>query len=350
MNDIYESIEQWRAEGAQMALATVITVSGSAPRGEGAKMVITRDGKIAGSVSGGCVESDVAQAAQDVFATGHPVIVHYGINRNMMWDVGLSCGGAIDVFIEPLPQLLPPSNPSRPLAICTVVRGPSRIGAKLMLDDAGQTSGGLGDASLEAQARQAAQSLMEAGQSKTVALGAYEVFIDACIPEARLLIVGAVHIAVALCEMAARAGFSVTVIDPRPALCNHDRFPDAANLVVDWPQDALAKLVIDENTYVAVLTHDEKFDDPSLLHVLPLHPRYVGAIGSKKTQALRRQRLLDAGITSEAVSRLHGPIGLDVGAQTPEEIAVAILAEMIAAKYKRSGISLRDRTGEHIHA
>jgi xanthine dehydrogenase accessory factor len=350
MNDIHESIEKWRAESAQMVLATVIAVSGSAPRGEGAKMVITRDGRIAGSVSGGCVESDVAQAAHDVFASGQPAIVRYGINRNMMWDVGLSCGGAIDVLIEPLPELLPPPNPSRPSAICTVVRGPSHIGAKMMVDDSGQTSGGLGDASVEAQAREAAQSLMSGGQSKTAALGAYEVFIDTSIPEARLVIVGAVHIAVALCEMATRAGLSVTVIDPRPALCNRDRFPAAVSLVVDWPQDALPKLVIDENTYVAVLTHDEKFDDPTLLYVLPLNPRYVGAIGSKKTQALRRQRLLEAGITSEAISRLHGPIGLDIGAQTPEEIAVAILAEMIAAKYKRSGISLRDRTGEHIHA
>lgn len=349
MNDISDTIERWRRDGEQIALATVINVDGSAPRGEGAKMAITRDGKIVGSVSGGCVESAVAQTAMGVLASGTPSIARYGINRNMMWDIGLSCGGAIDVFIEPLPELLPDARPHRASAICTIVRGPKRIGQRILTYGNGQTRGSFDDTTLQSQVLLAAQGLIEAGQSKTVTAGAYEVFVDVNVPEAQLLLVGAVHIAVALCKMAAVAGFSVTVIDPRPTLCNRERFPDARELMLQWPEDALPQIALDENTYVAVLTHDEKFDDPTLVRVLPTRACYVGAIGSKKTQALRRDRLRDAGLAPDVVARLHGPIGLDIGSQSPEEIAVAILAEMIASKHKRSGTPLRDRVNEHIH-
>jgi len=349
MNDISDTIERWRQDGQQIALATVINVDGSAPRSEGAKMAITRAGKTVGSVSGGCVESAVAQAAMDVLASGTPSIEHYGINRNMMWDIGLSCGGAIDVFIEPLPQLLPDARPQHASAMCTIVRGPKGIGQRILTYGDGQLRGSFDDAKLQSNVLQAAQALIDSGQSKTITAGAYDVFVDVNVPEARLLLVGAVHIAVALCKMAAVAGFSVTVIDPRPTLCNRDRFPNARELMVEWPEDALPKLVMADNTYVAVLTHDEKFDDPTLIRVLPTPACYVGAIGSKKTQALRRERLRDAGLDPDVVSRLHGPIGLDIGSQSPEEIAVAILAEMIAAKYKRSGTPLRDRVNEHIH-
>lgn len=349
MNEIRGQIERWRRDGEQIALATVIKVDGSAPRGEGAKMAITRDGKIVGSVSGGCVESAVAEAAKDVIESGTPCIARYGINRNMMWDIGLSCGGAIDVFIEPLPELLPDAEPSRVSAICTIVRGPKNVGQKILVQDGKPSGGRFEDGTLESSVGPAAQGLIDAEQSRTLSLGEYEVFVDVNVPQARAVLIGAVHIAVALSAMASQAGFSVTVIDPRSALCNRDRFPAAA-LVVDWPQDALPKIVFDENTYVAVLTHDEKFDDPTLLHVLPTRARYIGAIGSRKTQALRRKRLIDAGIAPDIVSRLHGPIGLDIGAQSPEEIAVAILAEMIAAKYNRSGSRLRDRIDDHIHA
>jgi xanthine dehydrogenase accessory factor len=213
MTDIFDSIERWRAEGTKIALATVIKVAGSAPRGEGAKMVVAGDGRVAGSVSGGCVEADVAEAALEVLATGSPKISRYGINRNMMWDVGLSCGGAIDVFIEPLPKLLPSPQQTSPLAMCSIVRGPSSIGARMSVDRHGRTSGRLVDPAVEAQAREAALKLMDTGPSQILAVGEYDVFIDFNLPEARLLLVGAVHIAVALCSMATRAGFSVSVID-----------------------------------------------------------------------------------------------------------------------------------------
>ncbi len=349
MKDIFEDVQRWQKAGEQLALATVIKVDGSAPRSEGAKMAITASGKIAGSVSGGCVESAVAQEAQAVLTSGTPTIARYGINKAMMWDVGLSCGGAIDVFIEPLVQPLA-INPEQTYAVATIVRGPRNIGSKIFIASDGTVTGTLGDAVLQATAIEQALPLMADGQSKTVTIGDIDVFIDSNVPDPRLIIVGAVHIAIGLCQMASQAGFAVSVIDPRPALCNHERFPLARALIIEWPDDALPSLPLDENTYVAVLTHDEKFDDPTLLRVLPTRARYVGAIGSQKTQAARRARLLEAGVSQDAVDRLHGPIGLDIGAQSPDEIAVAILAEMIATKYHRSGIRLREQTAAHIHA
>jgi len=349
MSDIIETVVQWLRVGERIALATVINVDGSAPREEGAKMVISASGLVAGSVSGGCVESAVAEEAITVMQTGAPKIVRYGINRNMMWDVGLACGGSIDVFIEPLETPLPAQS-HKAFAVCTIVRGPGGVGRKIVVDAQRSVEGDLANPQVQAVVVERAIELINAGRSKTVDAGAYQIFIDANIPQPRAILVGAVHIAVALCEMAARAGFAVTVIDPRSSLCNLERFPLAAALIVDWPQDALPNIIIDENTYVAVLTHDDKFDDPTLLAVLPSGARYVGAIGSKKTQSLRRIRLLDAGVPQRAVDRMRGPIGLDIGAQSPEEIAVAILAEMIAAKYQRSGMPLRDRVDPHIHA
>ena len=349
MNDITDTIARWQKAGERVALATVINVEGSAPRAEGAKMAITDSGRIEGSVSGGCVESAVAQEALAVLRSGVPTIQRYGINRNMMWDVGLSCGGTIDVFIQPLDDQLP-AQAGAAFAACTIVRGPSGVGARMLVRGDSSTHGSFHDPELEQRARAWARGAMENGQSKIHSLREYEVFVDVSTPQPRAVLVGAVHIAVALCEMAAQSGFSVTIIDPRPNLCNRERFPKAANLIVDWPEDALPQLTLDENTYVAVLTHDDKFDDPTLERVLPTNVRYVGAIGSKKTQTLRRERLLEAGVPVSAVERLHGPIGLDIGAQSPEEIAVAILAEMIAAKYHRSGMPLRDRADPHIHA
>jgi len=356
MNDIHETLERWLDGGERVAMATVINVDGSAPRGAGAKMLVSESGKIAGSVSGGCVEGAVAQAAQRVLATGQPVIVRYGINRNMMWDVGLSCGGAIDVFIEICSRgnvrggadaCAPFGGPH---AVCTVVRGADRIGSKLLVEAGGTLTGTTGDAGLDRLIGAAARMEIERGQPRTVGLGAHDIFIDVALPQPRLIIVGAVHAAAALCDMASRAGFAVTVIDPRPQLNTEDRFPGARRLIVAWPDEALPGLKLDENSYVAVLTHDEKFDDPTIEHALQTRAKYIGAIGSRKTQALRRERLLAAGFAESDVARLRAPIGLDIGAESPEEIAIAILAEMIATKYGHRGASLRDREAPRIHA
>ena len=333
-------------------MATVIRVDGSAPRGEGAKMLVTRSGRIEGSVSGGCVEGAVADEAQRVLESGAPMTVRYGINKDMMWDVGLSCGGAIDVYIESLEGAKALSF-DEGAVLCTIVGGPQGAGRRLraMRDDGEWTlEGTLGDAAADRELVADIASANASGASRVRRAGAYDVFIDPQIPESRLVIVGAVHVAVALSAFASRSGFTVTVVDPRPALNNAERFPDAASLVVDWPEDALPAQRIDENAYVAVLTHDEKFDDPTLDFALRRSARYVGAIGSRKTQAQRRRRLIDAGIPVDAIDRLHAPIGLDIGSETPEEIAIAILAEMIAAKYRHSGAPLKDRTQERIHA
>lgn len=235
------------------------------------------------------------------------------------------------------------------LAICTIVRGARPVGTKLLVRcDA--VEGSTGDPELDRAIVDQARRLLVEGRPRTFTLLDSDVFIDVMRPEPRLIVVGAVHIAVALCELATRAGFAVTVIDPRERLNNRERFPIARRLIVGWPQDELPALRFDADTYVAVLTHDDKFDDPTLDHVLRREARYVGAIGSKKTQALRRERLLKAGFSDEKVDRLHAPIGLDIGAQTPQEIAVAILAEMIAAKYGRRGAPLKDRAESRIHA
>lgn len=351
MGEFAHTIARWRAEGLDVAVATVINVDGSAPRDPGARMLVSGDGRLEGSVSGGCVESAVAQEARSVLENGQPKIVRYGINKNMMWDVGLSCGGAIDVFIERIGAEIPRYE-AVGATLCTIVRGPSRIGERfcVTLRD-GREPSLEGDATgaFRAGLIEAAAGSVAARSAQVVAIGAHHVFIDPQFAPSPLIIVGAVHIAVALCTAAADAGFSVTIVDPRERLCNRERFPAADRLIVGWPEDELPKLGIDAQTSVAVLTHDEKFDDPTLDFVLRRDVRYVGAIGSKKTQALRRARLIDAGIAPAAIDRLRAPIGLDIGANTPEEIAIAILAEMIAAKYDRSGAPLRDRAAPHIH-
>jgi xanthine dehydrogenase accessory factor len=353
MSDLAEDLRRWRADGDAVAMATVIDVDGSVPRGPGAKMLVTASGKVSGSVSGGCVEGAVADVAVSVLADGTSKVVQYGITRDMMWDVGLACGGTIDVFVESLERGTQPSfDPG--VTLCTVVRGPKHVGERLEIRHAAGHSpsvrGSTGDPTLDGEIAASVGETTRPRSPRIVTVGDHEVFVDPCTPQQRLIIVGAVHIGVALCEIATKAGFSVTVVDPRAKLNNRERFPAAQTLAVGWPEDELPRLAIDENAYVAVLTHDDKFDDPTLDLVLRGDARYVGAIGSKKTQAKRRKRLIDSGLAADAVDRVHGPIGLDIGADTPEEIAVAILAEMIAAKYARRGTPLKDRDEAHIHA
>jgi xanthine dehydrogenase accessory factor len=354
MSDPLKTALAWTAAGDPVVLATVVRVDGSAPRGEGAKMIVAASGAIEGSVSGGCVEAAVADEARLVHEGGPSRIVRYGINRTMMWDVGLACGGAIDVLVERLPDvsLLERCYAAGPnAALCTSLAGAGAdAGAKAIVFADGTMLGSLGDAAADAALAPFARAQIARGDSKAVEVAGRDVFIDVVARRDRLIIVGAVHIAVCLCEMAAQAGFSVTVIDPRERLNTRERFPDAAALLVGWPDDELSKLQLDESAYVAILTHDEKFDDPSLDIALRAQPRYVGAIGSKKTHAARRERLTAGGFSREAIDSVRAPIGLDIGAQSPEEIAVAILAEMIATKYGHSGAALRDRVEQRIHS
>lgn len=354
MSDLLQTARDWTAAGERVVMATVVRVDGSAPRAEGAKMLVAASGAIAGSVSGGCVESAVADEAQAVHEGGKAHIVRYGINRAMMWDVGLACGGAIDVLIEPLPELSLLERcfgVGARAALCTsLANSGADAPAKAAVFADGGMTGSLGDAGFDAALTTAARAQIERGESKTVTIAGRDVFIDVVAPRDRLVIVGAVHIGVCLCAMASAAGFAVTVIDPRERLNDRERFPDAAELLVGWPEDELPKVALDGHAYIAVLTHDEKFDDPSLEFALRAKPRYIGAIGSKKTHAARCERLLAAGFSRERVASVHGPIGLDIGAQSPEEIAIAILAEMIATKYGHRGAALRDRVESKIHS
>lgn len=342
MREVIEDIDRWRERGDPVALATVIETWGSAPRGVGAKMALTADGRISGSVSGGCVEGAVVEAGIETLQTDEPQLLSFGVADETAWEVGLACGGQIRVFVETV------GDPSYPTArrwlqeegsgaIVTVVDG-SRdlLGRKLLLGDAGVAEGTLSP-TLDEAAVEAARRLMQAGESERITVetesGPVGLFVDTISPPPTLIMVGGVHIAVALTAMAKAADFRTVVVDPRRAFGSDERFAHADRLLQAWPDEAFEQLRLTSSTAVAMLTHDPKIDDPALKRVLPSPAYYVGALGSTKTHEKRRARLLESGVREELVNRIHSPIGLDIAAGTPEEIAVAILAEVVAARH-----------------
>ncbi len=333
MRDILADIEAWQSEGRPIAVATVVETWGSAPRPAGGKMALTADGRIAGSVSGGCVENAVVEAGKKTLSSGKPQLLHYGVSDDTAWSVGLACGGSLDIFVERLdPALFAPVDDAlrheKPVAIATVIRGPEEeLGKKVALFEDGSFTGGSDDAALE-QARAA----LSEGASRRVQTEAREIFVDVLLPAPRLVIVGGVHIAIALVSLAKTLGFRTILVDPREAFGNAKRFPNADEIVNDWPDKALARIAPDGSTAIAVLTHDPKFDDPALVSALRSRAFYVGALGSRRTQEKRQARLREAGLTDELLSRLYAPIGLPLGGRSPEEIAIAILAQIVAAR------------------
>ncbi len=343
MRDVLPDIERWQGEGRQVAIATVVETWGSAPRPAGGKMALTEDGRIAGSVSGGCVENAVVEAGKKTLASGTPQLLHYGISDDTAWSVGLACGGSLDVFVDRLdPALFPAVDAAlraeKPLAIATVIRGTEEeLGRKLVLFEDGSVRGA-SDEALLAEARAGLAS----GQSRRISAGEREIFVDVLRPAPRLVIVGGVHIAIALVSLAKTLGFRTILVDPRESFGNARRFPHADEIVNDWPDAALARIAPDSSTAVAILTHDPKLDDPALLAALPGRSFYVGALGSKRTQEKRRARMVEAGLASDVLARLHGPIGLPLGGRSPEEIAVAILAEIVATRNGAPGIAARN--------
>ena len=335
MKELLPDIERWRDAGKKVAIATVVQAYGSAPRRPGAKMAIAEDGEFVGSVSGGCVENDVVEHAKQVLEEDHPRLVPYGISDEMAFNVGLACGGQIEVFIQPFGRAFPTE---KPVAFAYVVDGEGQ-GNGLLAWEFGKHRGSLGqgDAFDDRVATDAIAKLRE-GRPGELSYddapgGPLRVFVDTYPAQPTIVIFGGVHIGVAVAHLAkAAGGFRVVVVDARGAWATQSRFADADEIHVMHADDYLRQHPLGSNTYVAVLSHDPKLDDPALFGALQSDARYVGAIGSSKTQRERRERLKAAGLTEEQVARIHGPIGLDIGAQSPEEIGVGILAQMIAAK------------------
>ena len=301
-------------------------------------MALTPDGKITGSVSGGCVEGAVYEEGVQALKLNRPKLLHFGVADETAWEVGLACGGSIDIFVRPLETEI--FKPLRAVlteedtaVLITVVRGPDNIvGHELLLTEDGRLNGTISE-ELNEHALNLGREALAQGESRRVMLNDdIEVFIEVILPPPTVIAVGGVHITIALMALAKTLGYRTVVIDPRSAFGNEERFPNVDQLIQKWPEEAFEQVPISRATAIAMLTHDPKLDDPALKIALPSSAFYVGALGSKTTQSKRRQRLLDEGLTEEQMNRLHGPIGLEIGAGTPEEIAMSIMAEIVAAR------------------
>ena len=346
MQDILADLARWRSENKSIALATVLQTWGSSPRGVGSKMALTLDGNMTGSVSGGCVENAVVEAGIQTLKTNRPQLLHFGVTDETAWEVGLACGGSIDIFVRPLEnnsfiELLSALENNKPLVIATVIRGPDTfLGREILIHEHSRSTGWLGN-DWNGQIDKLATQVIFQGISQRIELNDnIEIFFDTILPPPTLIMVGGVHIAVALSSLAKTLGYRTVVIDPRKAWGDKERFPKVDQLIQTWPGDAFGQIGITRSTAIATLTHDPKLDDPALEFALSSPAFYVGALGSKTTQAERRKRLLRDGLTVSQLDRLHGPIGLDINARTPEEIALAIMAEVVNAHRKRKQDSI----------
>jgi xanthine dehydrogenase accessory factor len=342
MQDVIPDIKAWLESGEdEIALATVVRTWGSAPRKAGAKMAISGSGRISGSVSGGCVEGAVVEAAQEVLRDGRARLLAFGVADETAWEVGLACGGQIEVFVEPLDRvrlsmLVEGLAQEQQGYALTVVRGPEALLGK------GVTAFADGARYVTLDEPYAAQSIALAEEANSVGVAALDdegtVFVDVFRPPSVLVIVGGVHTAVALAEMAQIVGYKVIVIDPRRAFGSAERFPSVDRLIQAWPEEAFKMVTLNSSTAVVLLTHDPKIDDPALKIVLAGEAFYVGALGSRKTHAQRLARLAAYGLSEQQLQRIHAPVGLDIGAQEPAEIALAIMAEMVATRHGAEGL------------
>ena len=335
MREILQELDRWRAAGDRIAIATVVATRRSAPRPIGSKLAVSEGGELAGSVSGGCVESEVVEAAHEVLAGGEPRLLTFGISDDLALSVGLPCGGEIDVWVsEPDPELLG--------RLADVAREERRAVVFTDLDDGTQRLVLDGDDPV-------ADDLIRGGHSKVVELQGRRVFANVFGPPPRLLVYGAVDTADALCAAARGLGWHTIVADARGRFATRERLPNAHEVIVAWPEETLAQVQPDHATAVVVLTHDDKFDIPMLVGTLTTDAYYIGALGSRRNQERRRERLLEAGVDESALDRISGPAGLDIGAHTPAETALSMLAEIMAVRAGRDGGRLRESSGR-IHA
>jgi len=352
MREILSDLDRWQREAEEIALATVVALRGSAPRPSGARFCVTRSGKMAGSVSGGCVENDVFEHALRVLEEGRPALVHYSETDESGFDVGLACGGSIDVLIEPFAPteawqaVREALERSRTAALCVGLAPDDLLGRKLAVFADGSGAGSLDpdlDGPLIAQARR----LLLGGGATVIELPrrgeTARIFVEVFPQQPRLFIVGATHTAIPLCRMAKQLGFRVSIIDARSAFATEERFPEADELVRAWPDEALDAARLDATAHVVALTHDPKFDLPALAKALRSESGYVGALGSRLTHERRKAQLREQGFGEADLARIHTPIGLDIGSSSPEEIALSILAEMVAARHGRDGRPLSEK-------
>ena len=340
MRDIWPDLTRWQNSDS-IALATVIQTWGSSPRRAGSKMAFTTDGRITGSVSGGCVEAAVIDAGLQSLKTDRPQLLSFGVADDTAWNVGLACGGSIDIFVKPLQkkfwgEVRALLESEEAAVIITVVRGQDALlGREFLYLEGGRLTGTLGDRWNKIVSNLAEEVLTQAMPRRVQLDSEIEIFMEPLLPPPTLVLVGGVHTAVALVSFANKLGWRTIVIDPRLAWANEERFPHVDRLIQAWPEDAFAQLRVTRSTAIAMLTHDPKLDDPALKIALNSPAFYIGALGSKSTHQLRCERLLKDGVSKEQLSRIHSPIGLAIGAQTPEEIAMAIMAEVVDSRRKR---------------
>jgi xanthine dehydrogenase accessory factor len=354
MKEVLSALETWRADGVGVGRAVVVRTFGSAPRPEGAVLLRADDGRIAGSVSGGCVEGAAAEEIERARRDGHARVIRYGISDEEAWDVGLACGGTIDVLIEPEVRGAT-ADAAQELGRVVAIPLPSdapppRFGlsppgdgelpsAPVILNADGIAAGSLGSAAADAALADAAREALLRGTSRTVEIEGRSVFVEAFPLKPRLVVVGAVEVARSLVRIARELGYETVVIDGRASFATPERFPPdyVDRLIVGWPDEVADEIGLGPDDAVAVLTHDVKFDEPAIVEALRRGCRYVGAVGSRKTQGDRRERLRAAGVGEKELGRLRGPVGLDLGGRAPAETALAIMAEIVATRYGGSG-------------
>ena len=365
MRDLLEQLTAWWSSDERFALATVVDIKGSAPRPPGASMAVSSTGEAVGSVSGGCVEGAVYELSQQVLETGEPVLQTYGISDEDAFSVGLTCGGILDILVRPVDRRAVPTfgavaasvSHEQPVAVATVIGGDAVVAAQLAVWPE-HADGTLGATGLDAAVTDDARGMLAQGQTGVRHYGPngerrqdeVAVFIESFAPPPRMLVFGAIDFAAAVARIGKYLGYRVTVCDARPVFATPKRFPDADEVVCEWPHRYLASTPVDERTVITVLTHDPKFDVPLLEVALKTPAAYIGAMGSRRTHDDRLARLREVGVGDDDIARLRSPIGLDLGARTPEETAVSIAAEIIGLRWGGTGRPLGETAGDiHRH-
>ena len=361
MREILSDLERWQQAGERSAVARVVDLEGSGPRSPGAAMAVTAGGEVVGSVSGGCVEGAVVTESLEVIETGRHRIVTFGYSDDEAFAVGLTCGGTIHLFVEPLEwgpvhaALAADLAQEAPAALATVVEGPG-TGAKMLVRPGGSAAvGSLGTAGLDRSVERDARGELAAGRSSIrryseageIRGREVAVFVESFAPPPRMVIFGAVDFTAALARVAKVLGYRVTVCDARAVFATSKRFPMADEVVVSWPDRLLDEIGagMGVRDAVCVLTHDAKFDVPAIVSALRTDVGYIGVMGSRRTHDDRTARLVEAGVTEQELARLRSPIGLDIGAATPEETAISIVSEIISERTGRKAQALSATTG-----